>query len=497
MHTNAAARSLVSRTLGPAALLGLVLAVQLWTLPWSPTVWQDEAQIIDIGREWFEPTSPATIWFEPGRAGLPQLSYVGGVLMEVVYRLGGGTYLAPRLLSLGAGALAALACLVWLRRLGIESTVATVAALWLYLDPVIERSYRGGRVDVLAIAVAFGACAVIAGGHSRMSLPWRLVLTGALGALLPWIWLPGFLLWPLIGVAVWHKGRSSDSMVGWPAAAAWIAGGAVTATLLVVWPVRDELFAVVSTMSRLLAFDATAPSAAAPQSIGVLPEVWTSMRYAPWLPVAAVAGAWLGRGPARQVGAAAALVAAVVVATRPYLYRYVYVVPYLVVLAAFALARLRASGHASLIRAAHASVVVTLLWSAGLALGYRTWVAWDERPGRDHTALETQLEQALGRGGRSVYVEALETYHAGRALGWRMYRATHASGTDDRDEALRLCDAVIIHSVFDSPARRALFMEAGFDSGTLVNVPAGGAPRAVRYGGAAYGPFVVFRRVAD
>lgn len=484
----------LSRTISWIGAIGLALTIfsQVWSVPLSPTVWQDEAQVIDIGRGWFEPESRASIWFDPDRAGLPQLSYVGGVIMEAAYRVGGHSFIAPRLLGLWAAVGAALACLVWLRRMGLSVVVAWIAAFWLYLDPAIERSYRGGRVDAIAIALAFAACAVIADNRPGIDRRWRLAAAGAMAALMPWIWISGVLLWPLIGVAVWHAHKSTQPPWTWQSTGLWLAAGALVATLGAAWPVRGDLVTAVSAMAGLLALDASAPNAAAPGTTGVWAGLWASVRYSPWLPFAAAAGVWFGGRSARAIGAVAAVVALIVVGTRPYLYRYVYLVPYLVVLSAFGVEHLRASGRPWQMRVARAVVVVTLLWSAGLAIGYRSWVAFDERAGRDHDHLRNTLAQVV-TGTPTVFVDALEVYHAGRSLGWRMYRPTDDRRAGHQDATLPRTDVIIVNEAFNSPARRARFLAAGFDAGTRVEISPGRA--RIRYGSLPYGPFVVYHRV--
>lgn len=480
-----------------AGLVGLLVAisVQSWTLTISPTVWQDEAQTIDIGRQLLESSSPETVWFEPGRAGLPQLSYLGPLLLELAFRIGGETLFAPRLAALLAAAVAGIACLVWLRRLGVPLLFGWLALFWLYLDPAVERSYRGARADTLAMALAFAACVVISGSRGATSFRRRLVVAGAIAAVLPWIWLPAFLLWPLIGVAVWHARSESDASTSWLHTLSWGGVGALAGTAAVMLPVSGALFETLAAMRGLLTFDATVKDIGAPQSAGRWDGVWASIRYAPWLPVIAAAGAVVSGRIGRGLALAAAAVALVVIGTRPYLYRYVYLVPYLIVLSALACARLHQSANVWSRRAALGLAIGMALWCAAFALVHRTQSATIERDGRDPGRLVEALERTVGRGPRAVYVETLGVYYAGRSLGWQMYRPSFPWRPADVTAVLEKSDAIVTQLVFDTPERRARFAEAGFDAGTRVDIAEVPAQR-FRYGGEPYGPFLVFLRVA-
>ncbi|MBL9132637.1 MAG: hypothetical protein JNG86_15635, partial [Verrucomicrobiaceae bacterium] len=158
--------------------------LQLPTLSMSPVVWQDEVQTIEYGRQLFDGATDASVVLESGLRPAGSLNYLGSWLQEAMFRLAGGSYLAPRLVNLLAATAAALLAAAWLKNRGVIAPAASLAALLFFIDPCFERSYRGGRIEGLVFLVVMAFCWLLSqpSGKSRWH-PW---LAGALAGVIPW-----------------------------------------------------------------------------------------------------------------------------------------------------------------------------------------------------------------------------------------------------------------------------------------------------------------------
>ena len=198
-----------------------------------------------------------------------------------------------------------------------------------------------------------------------------------------------------------------------------------------------------------------------------------------------------------RVSAIYGIVAALsaVLLTGAYSHRSVYLLPYLL-LAAASSASWFLSG-ATRVRLRYASIAVLLtfmlLWSSGLSLGARTYVAWKERENRDPTALATMLQTNLGLDFRKAYFVPYELYYAGRELGWALYK-TYLPEDWSNEELLRLVsevDVVVERADHRVEALGDELRRMGFKSKT---VKAGQKP-VTKFEN--YGEYIIYLRQLD
>ena len=485
-----------------AGLALMVLVLHAWTLGLSPVVWQDEVQTIEGGRMLLLPDSPWNVTMGADFKSVPGISYAGSLLQEWFYRLAGNSYLGPRMANVLAACASSALLLAWLSRRGVMGGVALGVALLFLIDPCFDRSYRGGRADALVFLTAIAACWLLSSyptGVTKVK-KWPLLGAGLLTGILPWLWTTAVLLLPLILVELWRvvSPQAGKSMSKWvKAMLPFTVGILITSIGLAVplWGVIESAFAATFHHVR---WDVSASNPAAEGGAGLLPKVISVVRYSPFLPLLALLGGCV-RGN-RLLLVATVLVVGVVTGTRFYLYRYLYALPYLAVLAAAGLTWLGclplAGWRLSLMR--WGPTLIALSWAVLLTFGVRNYVALQERPWRDHVSLVSALEKDIGRGPLKIYLGTFDLYFVGRELGWQMFRNKFSLPEAQMDQIYGRCDVVVRVPFEDTSEFQAQIKRLGFDQGTTLSVGPHAMPvefQKPRYGGMAYGPYRVYRRL--
>ncbi|MBL9180150.1 MAG: hypothetical protein JNM65_18960 [Verrucomicrobiaceae bacterium] len=387
-------------------------------------------------------------------------------------------------------------------RKGVTCGVSLVTSLSFLIDPCFDRSYRGGRVEALVFLTVFAACWLISGLCWQSPKKQRCSMFGAglLIGILPWLWTTAVLLLPLVMVELWrvlhpHAGRSVSR---WCSILLPFVVGALISTVGLAAPAWDLVEVAMEATLHHVCWDSSAANPAIEGSSGLLSSVFSVVRYSPFLPLLALLGGCI-RGNRLLLGASL-LVLVVVMGTRFYLYRYLYVLPYLAVLAGAGVMWLRSLPATGVLRTLVARVpsVLALGWAVLLTLGVRSYVAFQERPWRDHAAMVSMLGKEVGRGGITVYMGAYDVYFAGRELGWKMLRNKFTLSSVKMGQIYERCDVVLRVSEEDSPEFRSQMLRLGFDGGRTIHA----GPREIpsefqkpRYGGRAYGTYRLHRRV--
>jgi hypothetical protein len=460
-----------------AALVVTLLHLSTATL--SPVAWQDEVQILDWGRGFMPGADQgaAMSWLYEGRT-YRMICYLGCVLQETAYRLAGGEMFGPRASSIFGAALASFALLGWLLARGTLPWIALACSLLLLCDPAFTLGYRGARVDSWAIAFMLLACwaglrgkrekkvgswqMAVGGGGSvgqatsdlrspisyLRSLGW-FVVAGICAAIAGVIWVSAILLLPLLVHELGGRGargegreargdkkqeaggRPSDSgslRVGERQAGGSLWGlffGTVVTGLaalisvgllfLPLWPLLPEMLGDLSArgggqISRLL--DGVSWQ-----------KLWRSLFGNPLLVPLALLAFFLVRQ--WTLLAAFLLAAALTLYTGAYVHRAVYLLPYLLVgIASAGTALWSKKDEARWMRPVIGSVLLLMLvWSAGISVAGRNFVAWRERAVRDPALVLERAQSTVGPGPAKVYLWTWDWYYAGRKLGWSLYKS--------------------------------------------------------------------------
>ncbi len=487
-----------------ALALVAIAAVQLYSLRYSPTIWQDEVQILDFGRTLWrgEDRSHAMSWLDSGRP-YACINYIGCLIQELACRLAADGPAGPRVSALLAACLAAAAAFGWLLQSGVRPWVASCCALTFLLMPIFVLSYRGGRVD--SSAIAFMMLALWTAAKARAALTRQGDAAPApLGVALAWyamcgiclglagmVWVSAIVLVPLVLGELLRRQRGSAVFMPRALAGAAVSGVFavifIAASLLAVWPLLPEMLQDLELKSRHVVTFETA--------VRTVLRTARAFLMNPLLPVLGLAGMILARKWWLLVALVGGL-ALVVWTSEGYTHRSVYLVPYFVAGLAFgaeaALSRWQTRRVFVVVAAA---LLACLLLSAAVTLGGRTLSVYAGSAGRDPGVILDMAREKIGAGPHKVYLWTWDFGYAARKLGWKFSKRFKWENLKDPAFLAQLesVDHVITASSNSSITPEAM-AELGFTKWQIGRSPteAGDAPRWL--GTARYRDYLFYSR---
>jgi len=159
--------------------------------------WMDEVHIVEMGRNLLS-GGAASILTQPDGSTAKPFYYLGPLLQEVCFRVMGST--GPRLSSL-LGLVAAAFAFRWFLQKTERYTrqTITLASFIVFSLPLFVQSVRQVRIDCWVFAVAFLVCGLLA-RH-------RIKTAAALAAVTPFIWPSAVLLFPLFLAIHFEQGN--------------------------------------------------------------------------------------------------------------------------------------------------------------------------------------------------------------------------------------------------------------------------------------------------
>ncbi len=179
-------------------LVALVLstaAIHCITLARSPTVWQDEVQIVDYGRVLADPSTDWSLTLDSeGRPAILLTPCYAWLQDRWLSLVGTGPF-QVRFLSLVSAIGLVFAFCAMLRSIGVSGPQTLLVSLALWFDPLLVRSFAGGRADAFTILVS--VLAIWSWHVSLRTGRWSLaILAGGLAAaaMLSWPTAPVTLL---------------------------------------------------------------------------------------------------------------------------------------------------------------------------------------------------------------------------------------------------------------------------------------------------------------
>jgi hypothetical protein len=411
-----------------------VTGIHALTIQTSPLIWQDEVQIIDYGRSFFDgPNSNWSVsWSAADRpTGFP--SYLGPAIQEFGFRAGGGDVAGPRATALFGAILASAAMLGWLRARSLDWRVALACSLLFFLDPVYAQGYRGARVDAWCMGVMLLGLWAIRAMPSRGALQRSVwmprqghIVAAVCVAISGLIWTSAILLIPLLiheltsnrkqapgaGVAGNRLWRCSE--MAWVGALSVVMCGLL---LLPIWQIIHQSFCDLATTTSAV----SDPNRTATSAGNLVKSCAEAFKYSPWVLLVGFAGCVSLKRWALGLAMLAALLGAV--HTGFYVHRGVYLLPYLFLAIAMASDRLLHAASTPVIRRLVFGILTGMfVWSSGVTLVARTVIALKQRDERDSRRLQDLANRAIGPGTHRVYLGSWESYYAGRQLGWRLFR---------------------------------------------------------------------------
>ena len=433
-----------------AAACVAALCLHVLTMRTCPLPWMDEVHIVEMGRIFLDGDGPTgSILTQRDGAVVPPIYYIGPCLQELCFRVFGfgGVRLSPMLGLL----IAAMLFHTWLRKSrGMSRYDASLLSVMFLALPLFAQSTRQVRVDTWVLACAFAILALVdmpdtsptGNGHDRNI---RMATAGFLTALSPFIWPSAIFLIPLYlwmyttGVRqanITRKIVVKDIVVA--TTSALVAGFLF---MIPVFPILQKTLAalcyyfntygghhldggkpIASTMADILSGPAVlavkeflrAPFASTLFAISLvtaLPRHWT-------LPALFIVVLLCG------------------IASGLHTYRFIYILPYLIAMAALFIAESKQ----------HTSIRILLYAAAiyGMTTSFAAYgvAAMFHSKARDMEAFRGELERTVGKGPLKVYTGSYETYYVGRELGWtQLAYSDPGTYADDGKRANLICQA--------------------------------------------------------
>lgn len=414
----------------------VALLIQFLTLDVLPHLQQDEAQITDYGRLTLHPHSDWSItwWIAEGKP-LLIWSYLGPLIAEGSFQLGGASGLGPRLASLIGGFIAASMALGWLLARRVPVYAAFGMSFAFLLDPLFVLSQRMARVDCWVIALCLACCWLLRQAKLKEDNSFergRVLAAGGLAATAAFIWPSAVFLYPLILLELFHMAKAEKAgafrirNIALPVLYFGV-GGLVVAILLLI-PIWQNLVIIFNDMTTVVATNVDSSKTLSERLFSLFNiDHWkTLMRsfrrtFSPVFPLLAIAGALLHR----EKGLILVLIVAIFImfASLVYQLRVLYLLPYLLALSSGLFIQSTVNSSNLLLKRLRVfALSVLLIWAVGISLIIRTALGLEGKAERDRNKIYQVAFSNIGPGNHDVFLAfAYEFYFVGRALGWDLY----------------------------------------------------------------------------
>ncbi|MFD3002752.1 hypothetical protein ACFS7Z_20440 [Pontibacter toksunensis] len=467
-------------------LLGLLVVSVAFivTMDTGSYLHSDEFVTLELGRVILNPDTDWSInWLVDQQQPVILFSYLGAVLQELTYEYGG--QYGPRVSSLFGALVASTALVGWLLAKGTYRIAAFLLGMVFLLDPLIVQAFTIGRLDGWTMALCLSCCWIFVDTCNQLGeldpriYTVRLLIAGSLACTALFIWPSAVFLFPLITVELFNlvnKIRSDGGKLQEVIRPVLLfTAGAIITALLLLLPIAQLLFAQFSNALQSIKANTHSGSSEDPtsilqNSIGIV----RALKFSPFV----VLLAFMVVFRCRQSGYvfSSLVVLALMVSTLVYINRVQYLIPYFIVCISNLFQHQHDSETSRILRMS--SLTLLLLWSIGLSLGLRTYLALDSQADRDRKLVSQAALSLVGPGDHKVYVP-YEFYHSGRSLGWKMYRAYLAYGNPLTPEMLKKVLSHVDYVIMLQPqltkeTNRALIEEGWLDKGNfhLYNKPA-------------------------
>jgi hypothetical protein len=405
----------------------IVFLIHCLTISISPTIWQDEVQIIDYGRYTLGATDWSVNWNFLTNKPFVAFSYLANTLQELALRLTHFSVFGPRLASVLGAIAAATVALLWLLVRNVSARAAWIISLVFLLDPLFVQGYRGARVDCWVFALCLGSCFLlrIAQRHLENTTLVNVysAFAGCLAIAAFFTWPSAILLYPLISLEFFSlvsalRATSKEKRIVYYTMVSLILGGISTIIFLLL-PILPQVS---------IAFSDTTGLANSRSGFSQLLDMasWRSLlesfKFSPFLPLVAL----VTLRYRFQIGLAIVtlLATALIISTNVYIHRAVYLLPYLIALVG-GICSNRRNMYQSATKQPRLKLfilVLLLIWASSISLISRPAIALNQRELRSPNQLEEVARSSIGTGEHKVFlVDAYEFYHAGRKLGWQMF----------------------------------------------------------------------------
>jgi 4-amino-4-deoxy-L-arabinose transferase-like glycosyltransferase len=418
--------------------LWFTLAICLFMLQAStigilPSLMQDEAQITDYGRLALNPLSEWSVtWWVAGDKPLLLWSYIGPLIAEWGYQIGGISGIGPRILALLGGLAAGSCALGWLLERKVPRKIAGLLAMALLLDPLFTLSQRMARSDSWVVACCLASCWLLrlaSNKHGSVKII-SIIISGMLAALAAFIWPSAIFLYPLICVEFFHLiYGSTDIKWSWSKlmvyAFYFILSGLLISFVLIL-PIRHQLVTIIGDMEDMVALNVNSNKSPLDRMLGLFSyHPWLKLIKAfaktlsPFLPLLAAWAVVFRRDKGMVLAATFTL--AIIFSTLVYEFRILYMLPYFVALSGDHFKRLF-NVKSNIHRLSTSFLILVVVWSFSITILLRSAIAYGDKPLHNRSLITNAATSAIGSGNYKVFLAfTYELYFSGRSLGWQLY----------------------------------------------------------------------------
>jgi hypothetical protein len=430
----------------------LTFIIQLSTIDVLPSIQQDEVQITDYGRLVLDPKSDWSVTWRVAE-GKPLLlwSYLGPLIAEISFQIGGVHGIGPRIASLIGGLAAATMVFGWLLARKLPIYAALGLSLAFLLDPLFVLSQRMARVDSWVITLCIGACwllhvAQIKGGYSLNR--GRLMLAGAFAATATLVWPSAVFLFPLIILELVQLDKAENVLTDRIKSIASIGfyffvGGAITMVLLII-PIWQNLVIIFNDMTTMVSQNIDSSKTFQSRIFSLFNyQLWLKMIKAflktssPFFPLFAIAGVLIRWE--KWLILVTILTITMIFASLVYEFRVMYLLPYFLLLSSGIFIQSAESSSSLLLKRGRiVALSVLIAWSVGTSLLVRTAFGIEGKFERNRNKIYQAAATAIGPGNYKVFLGfTYEFYFVGRSLGWHLYTPYIQFSYDDQGNWIR------------------------------------------------------------
>ncbi|MCY2687961.1 hypothetical protein [Salinimicrobium sp. TH3] len=442
----------VNRTVWFWWFLTVVLAffIQLLTIDVLPHLQQDEAQITDYGRLALDPNSEWSVtWIVEEAKPLLLWSYLGPLISEISFNMGGGLGIGPRIISLLGGVLAATVIFGWLSSRRVPVYAAFGLSVAFLLDPLFVLSQRMGRMDALVFTFCLLACWLLRLAENKIFKRGEFYTFAAGGsvAVAAFIWPSAIFLFPLIFMEFFYRnpGRKINDKWKYYSNKLFFFGiGGGTIAILLLIPIRNSIVPIFSDMGSMVTQNVDSSRTLVTQIFALFDfELWLKLgkvfvkTFSPLFPVFALAAILIRRD--KSLIFALTVTLGLIFASLVYEFRAIYLLPVFVLLISTLFTEPSYLNKEKWIKSFNRiSLIVLLFWSIGVSLGVRTIMGFDGKTDRSRDRILNVAEASIGKGDYKVFLDyTYEFYFVGRSLGWKIYIPYIQYSNDDEGNWIR------------------------------------------------------------
>ena len=405
--------------------------LQVLTISFVPGIGQDEVQITDYGRLSIHPYSTWSMtWMIGENKPLLLWSYLGPLISEAAFYVGGPSGTGPRIASLIGGLAAGSVALGWLLSRNVPKYVAFFLGVAFLLDPLFNLSQRMGRSDSWVIALCLTACWLLrdAGSRPAKHANREIFLAGGFAAIAALVWPSAFLLYPLILFEFWTFSRLEANVRKRLFHVARFLFGGVMITILLLIPIREHLYIIFDDLKDMLTFNVDTSKSPLDKIASIFSlNNWLKLvkifvkTFSPFLPLLAL----LSLIYRNQIGLKLITLLAILLIfiTLVYELRLLYLLPYFLALGGGLFTRIAELPINKLRqRVCTFALFVIMGWPIVVTVLVRSGFAYTNREHHSRDKIGAVAESFVGPGDHRVFLGfTYEFYFAGRTLGWELY----------------------------------------------------------------------------